>query len=455
MPTKPPDNTPLPLSRKARRTREQPISYLMAAAVGNPKLISFAAGLVDYETLPVQETAAALEGLLGDPLKARRALQYGTTPGDPDLRRQLLDHLCRLEGVTPAELSLSIEDVLVTTGSQQGLYLLTDVLVDEGDIVIAANPSYFVYTGLLQSFGADVRTVPMDEGGIVVEAVAELLGRLERDGELPKLKVVYCQSYYQNPTGLTLAADRREPLVELVRQYSRRAGHRIVLLEDAAYRELGYESEASLPSLKRYDPGNEFVASSYTFSKPFAPGVKTGYCFLPRGLADPVLQQKGNHDFGSPNLCQALLRDVMREGAYHAHLTAVREGYRRRRDLTLAALQEHLGGIPGISWTKPAGGLYVWLTLPPQVDTGREGLLFKAIVECDVLYVPGVFCFQPDAAGCSPSHHMRLCYGVVPLEKIGEGIGRLASCIKAQMKKPGADPMRSRNVRAPVSGAAT
>jgi 2-aminoadipate transaminase len=273
----------------------------------------------------------------------------------------------------------------------------------------------------------------MDDGGMDVAAVGRLLHQMESDGHLSRLKLIYCQSYYQNPTGLNLAADRRPLLVDLVRRYSQKAGHRIVLVEDAAYRELGYETEATLPSLKRYDPANEFVAASYTFSKAFSPGVKTGYCFLPRGLADVVLQQKGNHDFGSPNLCQALLRDVMAQGAYMAHLKAVRDGYRARRDLMLAALDRHLGGMPGVSWTRADGGLYVWLTLPPEVDTGRDGPLFAAAVARDVLYVPGAFCHQPDAGGQVPSHHMRLCYGVVPTDTIDEGIRRLAECIRKEL----------------------
>lgn len=440
----------LPLSRKARRTREQPISFLMAAAVGNPNLISFAAGLVDYDTLPVEEARAALGEILSDDSKARRALQYGTTHGDSELRRALLEHQCKLDGVSPADLSLTADDVVITTGSQQALYLLTDVLLDEGDIAIAANPSYFVYSGLLQSFGADVRTVPMDEGGIIIEAAARLLDRLERSGELSKLKIFYCQSYYQNPTGLTLAADRREPLVQLVREYGRRVGHRIILLEDAAYRELGFDSTAPLPSLKRFDPDNDFVATSYTFSKPFAPGVKTGYCFLPKGLCDPVLQQKGNHDFGSPNICQAMLRSVVQSGAYERHLKSVREGYRARRDATLAALQKYLGGIAGISWTKPSGGMYVWLTLPPSMDTGRDRPLYNAALARDVLYVPGVFCFQADDAGRAPSHHIRLCHATVPLSRIEDGIARLADCIRAQLD-PTTAPKRTGTTRLPAS----
>ena len=408
----------------------------MAAAVGNPRLISFAAGLVDYHSLPVEAVSKAASEVLA--VAGPAALQYGTTSGDATLRRLLLEHLCRLEGVSADELSLTPENVIITTGSQQGLYLLSDVLLDEGDIAITADPSYFVYTGLLQSLGVDVRTVPMDEGGIRVDALARLMDDLEAQGELPKLKLVYVQSYYQNPTGLTLAPDRRQPLADLVRRAGERAGHRVVLLEDAAYRELAYDGPADLPSLKRFDPENRFVASSYTFSKPLAPGLKTGYLFLPDGLADPILQQKGNHDFGSPNLCQALLAKLVADGTYAEHVERLKTAYRERRELMLDALEAELGDVEGVSWTRPTGGLYVWLTLPRLVDTGRDGPLFRACLDENVLYVPGGFCHWPDADGNVANHEIRLCYGVVPKDRIAEGIRRLANAVRQTMRQANA-----------------
>lgn len=418
----------LPLSQKALRTAEQPISYLMAAAVGNRDLISFAAGLVDYDTLPVRETAQATARVLER--SGRVALQYGTTTGEAGLRAAVLEHVCQLEGRPAEAMSLTPEDVVVTTGSQQALYLMTDVLVDPGDLVITANPSYFVYAGLLKSFGADVRAVPMDADGLDVEALERLINNLEQRGELGRLKLVYCQSYFQNPTGLTLAAGRRERLVRVVEQASERAGHRVMLLEDAAYRELAFDEAADLPSLKAFDPRNESVATTYTFSKPFAPGMKTGYALLPRDLRDAVVHQKGNHDFGSPNLCQAVLREAMRSGDYAAHVGRLRESYRERRDLTLRALEKHFGDL-GATWTIPAGGLYVWMTLPEAVSTDRDSALFTKALGKNVLYVPGSFCYWPDKGGQMPRNRIRLCYGVVPRDRIEPGIERLAGAVRS------------------------
>src|SRR5688572_27747271 len=241
----------LGLSAKARRTKEQPISFLIGEALRNPRLINLAAGLVDPLTLPVEECQAITGRIFADAARGRAALQHDTTSGLSGLREALLQHLGRLEGVPASSLGLTAEDIIVSTGSQQALYLISDVLVDPGDIVIAANPSYFVYTGTLSSVGANVLTVPMDDDGMDVEAVGRLLERLGREGRLGRVKLVYCTSYFQNPTGLTLAPHRRPRLLEIVRRFSGAAGHRILILEDAAYRELRYDGDA-YPSIKSY-----------------------------------------------------------------------------------------------------------------------------------------------------------------------------------------------------------
>src|SRR5438874_1913310 len=226
----------LQLSAKALRTQEAPISALIAAAVADPNLISFAAGLVDPRTLPVDECAAITQKIFADRPRAQTALQYDTTLGLKPLRHQLLAHLEKLEGKRASAMSITADDIVLTTGSQQTLYLVGDCLIDPGDIVIAANPSYFVYTGTLQSLGAKVMTVPMDKDGMDVDAVDRLLQKIEQQGQLDRVRLIYCTSYFQNPTGLSLSLERRPRLLEIARKYSRK--NRILILEDAAYREL-------------------------------------------------------------------------------------------------------------------------------------------------------------------------------------------------------------------------
>src|SRR5688500_8387949 len=286
---------PLTFSAKARRTKEQPINALIVAAMANPDLVNFAAGLVDSHTLPTQPVAEMAQAILTDNVRGRAAMQYETTQGFAELRRSALRHVEQLEGKSAADMGLTPGDFVVTTGSQQALYIIGDVLVDPGDIVIAANPSYFVYTGTLQSLGAKVMTVPMDEYGMDVEAVDRMLARLEREGKLDRVRFIYCTSYFDNPTGLTLSLERRPRLLEIAKKYSR--SHRILILEDAAYRELRYDGPA-LPSIKSFDTDNRYVIIACTFSKPFAPGIKLGYTAVPADLMQAILDQKGNHDFG-------------------------------------------------------------------------------------------------------------------------------------------------------------
>ncbi len=413
-------------SAKAQRTGEQPISYLIAVAKANPQLISFAAGLVDPLTLPGDETLAITQRLLSDPQRAREALQYGTTIGHAPLRQELIGHIERLEGKPASSMSIGPDNIVVTTGSQQALYMLADVLLDPGDIVIIENPSYFVYTGALTSFGARILGVPMDAGGMVVEELDKLLHRLESHGDLPRVKAIYCQSYFQNPTGLTLARERRPRLLEIARKYSKL--HRIVIVEDAAYRELGYDG-ADLPSVKSFDLDNEYVVACYTFDKPFAAGLKIGYAICPPAIARHMLEQKGNHDFGSSNLCQHIVYEAMVDGSYREHLAAVHAGYRAKRDTMLAAMDKHFPKSANATWTHPDGGLYVWLSLPRGTDTSRQGGMFETALKEGVLYVPGEYCFTPDANGYAPQNHMRLCYSVTPIEQIEPGMQRLAKVI--------------------------
>src|SRR5256714_5384868 len=186
------------LSDRAKRTADQPIGYLIATALANPHVISLAAGLVDYETLPSPETRAIMAELLTDDSVGRARLNYGTTLGLPALRQMLVQHLATLDGQTLDEFRATADQIVVANGSQQLLALLTDALVNPGDIVITAWPSYFVYTGVLMTAGADVRCVDIDEEGMIPANLEELLGRLEQAGELSKVKIVYVVSYHDN-----------------------------------------------------------------------------------------------------------------------------------------------------------------------------------------------------------------------------------------------------------------
>lgn len=416
-------SAPVTLSHRALLTADQPISYFMQQAVENPNLISLAAGLVDPESLPAAEVAEAAAALLGRREAARAALQYGTTQGYAPLRERLLDRTLALDSVTRRDVCLTPEDVVVTTGSQQLLYLLSELLLDPGDLVITEAPSYFVYQGTLNSLGVRTLTVPMDDDGMQVDALAELLARLDRTGELDRLRLIYVCDYFQNPSGLTLSLPRRRRLLELARRYSRR--RRLFILEDAAYRELRYDGP-DLPSVKSLDGANEHVILALTFSKPLSPGLKTGYGLLPRDLVGPLLRLKGNHDFGSNNFTQHLLLRLLETGAYDRHVAELCRVYRQKRDVLLGALAAEFRAWPEVHWTHPAGGLYVWLTFPPEVDTGPDSPLMRSALEEGVLYVPGRFCYVNGNGAPAPACGMRLSFGVAQPEQIEEAVRRLA-----------------------------
>lgn len=418
--------TTVRLSERAGHTDEQPITYFLKQAMENPHLVSLAAGFVDQQSLPAAESKAALDEILSDPTVGRAALQYGTTQGYAPLRRKILDHVLTLDRLAPGDRPISVDNVVVGNGSQQLLYLIGEALLDRGDIVIAEGPSYFVYHGALQSFGVRTLQVPMDDDGMDTHALEDLLDRLERAGELPRVKMIYTVDYFQNPSGRTLSLKRREHLVELARQYSK--SQTILILEDAAYRELRYDGD-DLPSLLAFDPEHRHVMLTMTFSKPLAPGFKTGYGVLPNDILGPVLRFKGNHDFGSSNLSQMTIDRLWENGSYSRHVELLKTVYRAKRDAMLDALSAEFPAVNGVRWTVPHGGLYVWVTMPDAIDTSPDGPLMAAALREGVLYIPGSFCYVKGAS--QSNNEMRLSFGVASEEQIREGVARLARAARS------------------------
>lgn len=420
-------HAPLRLSEQAQRTKEQPISHFMKQAIETPGLISLAAGLVDEPSLPTAEIAAAVKAVLADPATAKAALQYGTTQGLASLRQTILARYAADDGLPADSLPMTADDVLMTNGSQQLLYILSEALLDPGDIVITEAPSYFAYHSVLVSLGAEVIGVPMDEHGMRTDHLETLLLRLEQSGRLGRVKIIYTVDYFQNPTGLSLSSDRRRQLLELVRRFSQR--QRILILEDAAYRELRFDG-MDVRSVKCLDTTNEYVAYTSTFSKPCSPGIRVGYGLLPRDLMKPTLRIKGNHDFGSANLNQYIAHQMLTDGSYDRHVLALRLAYRTKRDAMVEALDAAFREWPTVKWIVPSGGMYCWLRFPEAVPTGPGSSLMEDSLREGVMYVPGEFCHVPDAAGCLQKNEIRLCYGVATVAQIKEGVRRLAKAAK-------------------------
>jgi len=413
-----------PVSQRAQQAGGQPIGPLMHRALAQPELISLAAGFVDQHTLPVELAAEAIGAILGELDRGQAALQYGTTAGHRPLRQALLDRMRAADG-PGSKCPRTVDDVVITAGSNELLFLLADTLLDPGDIVLCAAPTYFVFLGALANLGARAISVPTDEDGVIPAGVDETLERLAKAGELERVKAFYLPTYFDNPTSVTLSPERRPALVETLARWRRRTP--LVLLEDAAYRELRYDGR-DVPSLASYDETGDLVASTGTFSKSFAPGIRIGWGLLPKWLVEPVLNQKGNIDFGTANFNQHLMSQVLSSGRYEAHVGKLRAAYAAKRDAMVEAVTETFGGRPGFHWRVPEGGLYVWLTLPPELDAGLDGALFDRALAQGMMYVPGEY-FYPAEGVPAARNTMRLSFGVQSATRIKLGIAALGRAV--------------------------
>jgi 2-aminoadipate transaminase len=474
------------LSKMAQRTPEPPISWLMQAALTRPRLISLAAGFTDNSSLPVAETRAVLNQILRSPETGRPALQYGSTAGDPELRRLTAAHLQKLDwGAADSssfsssslvlelksrtslradasarqtrrkdedEKTYSPERLLITSGSQQLLYMTAEGLCDEGDVVLVEDPTYFVYLSILQSRGLRARGVRLERDGLDLAHLEKTLQSLKRSGELRRLKLFYLVSYFQNPTGVTTSFEKKRGILKLLKRFERAAGHPIYLLEDAAYRELRFETVAAVCDRRTSDEmtkarRSQTAATSYgemsalavpgaaerviyagTFTKPFATGARVGYGMLPEPLFTTVKHIKGNHDFGTANLLQQLFARALASGACEQQVARLQKRYAHKARVMKLALEKHFP--PSVEWWEPAGGLYFWARLPKKVSAGVKSKVFQTALKNDVLYVPGELCYADDPTRRKPNHEMRVSFGNASEENIREGIKRLGKVLR-------------------------
>ncbi len=420
-------------SERSMRTQDPPISWLMKLTIEDPEIISLAAGFVDQPSLPDGLMKGLFEELFSEGEAARSALQYGMTQGHPPLRRVMAKRLAEKNGLAGP---IDPESILITNGSQQLLHLVTDSLVNPGDIVLLEDPTYFVYLGVLEPVGARVMGVATDENGMIPEALEERLKALKRSGDLDRLKILYVMSYYQNPMGVSIAEDRRKKIVEIAAHYGGEAG-RFLLLEDAAYRELRFDGP-DLPYLKAFDPENRWIALTGTFSKAFAPGLRLGWGMLPHSLMRMVLRLKGNEDFGSSNLNQHLLTLALERGIYDRQMTHVAKRYLGKRDLLLDAVRRYWPAE--VQCLIPHGGLYVWVTLPEGISTAPGSPLFNECLARKVIYVPSSYCYCQEPGVKKPVNRARLCYGFIEEDAMVEGVRRMGEAIASVLEGPNSVP---------------
>jgi 2-aminoadipate transaminase len=371
-----------------------------------PDLISFAGGLPAPESFPVAEFAEASSHVLRD--FGALALQYSTTEGYPPLREMIARHTARFG------IHVSSDNILMTSGSQQALDLLGKIFINPGDRVLVESPTYL---GALQAwnvYGAEYVPIPVDEHGMRVDALEAAF----RVGP----KFIYVLPNFQNPSGVTLSLERRKSLVTLADKYG------IPIIEDDPYGQLRYEGQ-HLPPLVLLDNklqprhegayrGNVIYLS--TFSKILAPGIRLGWVIAPPQVIDRLVQAKQGADLHTPTFNQMVAYEVARGGFLDHHIRSIRQIYRERRDAMLESLETHMP--PGVCWTRPQGGLFLWVTLPVGVDTQD---VFRVAVERKVAFVPGRS-FHPCGGG---SNTMRLNFSNATPERIREGIMRLGEVL--------------------------
>ncbi len=420
------------LSELGRRSEDPPISWLMEIALSRPKLISLAAGFTDNESLPVRAARETLDDILRSKKKGQPSLQYGTTQGDPFLRELTAKDLRLLDRALGSHVAYSPERMVITNGSQQMLYMVTEAMCDAGDIVLVEDPTYFVYTSILQSHGVGARGIKLEQDGIDLAALEKTLASLKKSGQLRRVKMLYLVSYYQNPTGVTTSYAKKVGALKLLRQYERAAGHPIYLLEDAAYRELRFtgDDEKSALSAKGFA---DRVIYAGTYSKPFATGTRVGFGISPEEIHTVLMRIKGNHDFGTSNLLQQLVAHAISSGKYEEHLAELKKRYAHKARVMLRAIKENFPAQ--VEWWEAKGGLYFWARLPKKIQTGINSKLFTSCLANDVFYVPGELCYADDPTRAKPNHEMRLSFGGATEKNIQTGIARLGEVLKNFLKK--------------------
>lgn len=369
-----------------------------------PGIISFAGGLPAPATFPVSYVEAAVEIVLEE--EHEKALQYGPTEGDSRLREDLAV-IMRKDGIKTTS-----DHILVTTASQQGLDLVAKIFLNKGDTCVTGSPSYLGGLQAFKSYGAVPVGVELDELGMVPEKLEETVEKLEKEGRRPRF--LYIIPDFQNPAGVTIPESRRKKIIDIAKKGD------YIIIEDTPYRQLRYTGKSE-PTFQSLAP--ERVLSLYTFSKILLPGFRLGWSCGPDWIIDKMVMAKQAVDLCTPPFNQAITHFMLVDGALEKGLETTIELYGRRKELMLKCLDKELGDVSGVKWTKPEGGLFLWLTLPEGMNCED---LFQKAVDKQVAYVPGS-AFYPKNDNYSS---MRLNFSYANEDQIEEGVKRLALVIK-------------------------
>jgi len=395
-------------SQRTQRMKASAIRELLAVAE-KPGMISFGGGFPAPEVFPVEEFTRASKYVLEN--LGAEALQYGSTEGYVPLRQMISRHSIR------SGMQVNINNILITTGSQQALDLLGKIFINRGDRILVESPTYLGALQAWNAYGAEYISVPVDEYGMRTDLLEDAL----RTGP----KFIYVLPNFQNPTGTTLPFERRMKLIELADRYG------VPIIEDDPYGQLRYEGE-DIPSVEILDSRMREQNGTYTgnviylstFSKILAPGLRLAWVVAPDNVIHKLALAKQGTDLNTSTFNQIVAHEVGQHGFIDRHVEMMRKVYLERRNAMVDSLEENMP--EGVSWTHPQGGLFLWVTLPEPFNSTE---LLPQVIEDNVAYVPGEF-FHADGTG---KNTMRLNFSYCSPEKINEGIARLGKAFKKKI----------------------
>lgn len=389
---------------RANNLRASEIRALFSV-VSRPEVVSLAGGMPNIKDLPIEKLAESVKQLVLE--NGAVAMQYGSGQGYPKLREQITE-VMSYENIT-----CDPDDVVITTGSQQALDLITSIFINPSDVVLAESPSYVGALGGFRSYQADIVHVPMDEDGLIPEKLEEKIVEVKNSGRT--IKFLYTIPNFHNPAGVTLSVERRPKIIEICRK------HHILIIEDNPYGLLGFEGE-TFPALHSYAPENVVYLGS--FSKMFAPGFRIGWAVAPHAIRDKLVLASESAILSPSMYGQMVISDYLENYDWYEQIQQYRSMYKERADAILKALEDYM---PNCSWTVPKGGFYTWVKVPDGIDT--KEMLPRAVTEL-VAYVAGT-AFYADGQGNS---YMRLSYCYPTPEFIREGIKRLSRVVNREVE---------------------
>jgi len=401
-----PQNLEERFAARAAGMQASEIRSLFAVA-SRPEIVSLAGGMPNLSALPMETMASVVSQLILT--NGAEALQYGSGQGHPKLREQICEVMA-LEGIRA-----NPDDVIVTTGSQQALDLISRIFIDPGDVVLVEAPSYVGALGTFRQYEAQVVHVALDDQGLVPAALREAIASVRATGR--KIKFLYLIPNYQNPTGVLLPADRRTEILDICREES------IFIVEDNPYGLLGFD-RPSPNAMRAEDSENVIYLGS--FSKTIAAGLRVGWALVPPSLKEKLIVASESSILCPSNFTQLTISNYLADQPWRDQIASFVELYKVRRDAMLESLEQYFPA--SATWTKPGGGFYVWVNLPPEIDT--KLMVPKAIV-AKVAYVPGT-AFYADGFG---SWAMRLSYCHPTPERIREGVKALGGVVKQEIAR--------------------